>query len=59
AQYVRKTECFCFSPQPFASGEQKMMPVRFLIDPALPPEIETVTLSYTFFDATGLAQAGG
>ncbi len=57
AQYVRKTECFCFSPQDFASGEHKIMPVRFLIDPALPPEVETITLSYTFFDATGLARS--
>lgn len=56
AAYVRKTECFCFTPQPFAKGEHKIMPVRFLIDPALPKNVETVTVSYTFFDATGLAQ---
>lgn len=59
AQYVRKTECFCFTPQPFASGEHKVMPVRFLIDPDIPKNIDTVTLSYTFFDATGLAEVGG
>lgn len=56
ASYVRKTECFCFSPQPFAKGEHKVMPMRFLIDPDLPASIETITLSYTFFDATGLAR---
>lgn len=56
AGYVRKTECFCFSPQPFASGEHKVMPVRFLVDPDLPEGIDTITLSYTFFDATGLAR---
>lgn len=58
AKYVRKTECFCFSQQEFPAGVRKDMPVRFMLDPALPPEVQNVTLSYTFFDATGLAQAG-
>ncbi len=56
AEFVRKTECFCFSPQPFAKGEHKLMPVRFLIDPAVPADVDTITLSYTFFDATRFAQ---
>lgn len=56
ARYVRKTECFCFSQQTLDAGEYKKMPVRFMLDPALPPEVTTVTLSYTLFDATGLAQ---
>ena len=30
------------------------MPVQFILDPTLPKEINTVTLSYTFFD-TGIA----
>jgi cytochrome c oxidase assembly protein subunit 11 len=55
-KYLRKTECFCFRQQPFAAGEEKHMPVRFMLDPELPPEVETVTLSYTFFDATEFAQ---
>ncbi len=54
-QYLRKTECFCFTQQNFAAGEGKDMPVRFVIDPALPAHVDTVTLSYTFFDATNLA----
>jgi cytochrome c oxidase assembly protein subunit 11 len=29
------------------------MPVVFLIDPKLPREINTVTLSYTFFEVNG------
>ncbi len=58
AAYVRKTECFCFSPQPFAKGEHKLMPVRFLVDPAVPADVDTITLSYTFFDATRFAQVG-
>ena len=49
-QYLKKTECFCFSEQAFGPGEQKIMPVRFVIDPDLPDEYKTVTLAYTFFD---------
>ena len=56
APHLRKTECFCFSQQPFKAGEEKHMPVKFMLDPALPKGIDTVTLSYTFFDVTKLAQ---
>ena len=56
APHLRKTECFCFNQQPFKPGEAKHMPVRFMLDPELPAGIETVTLSYTFFDVTKLAQ---
>ena len=55
-KYLKKTECFCFRQQPFAAGEEKHIPVRFMLDPELPPDVETVTLSYTFFDATEFAQ---
>ncbi len=50
ASYFKKTECFCFTQQKFAPGEAKAMPVRFVVDPALPKHINTLTLSYTFFD---------
>jgi cytochrome c oxidase assembly protein subunit 11 len=56
AQYLRKTECFCFSRQAFAAGEEKHMPVVFMLDPALPADIDRLTLAYTFFDVTDLAQ---
>lgn len=56
APHLRKTECFCFKQQPFKPGEEKHMPVRFMLDPELPPGTDTVTLSYTFFDVTELAQ---
>jgi cytochrome c oxidase assembly protein subunit 11 len=55
-KYLKKTECFCFRQQPFAAGEEKHMPVRFMLDPELPADVDTVTLSYTFFDATEFAQ---
>lgn len=51
ARYFQKTECFCFTRQPLAAKEEKRMPVRFVLDPALPKEVGTVTLSYTFFNA--------
>jgi len=57
AKHLHKTECFCFNQQPFAANEEKQMPVRFMLDPELPRDVDTVTLSYTFFDVTQLAQS--
>lgn len=48
--FFRKTECFCFTPQKFAIGEQRSMPVRFVVDPALPKHLDRITLSYIFYD---------
>ena len=53
--YFRKTECFCFTPQHFAIGEGRDMPVRFFIDPSLPKHIDRITLAYTFYDSQALA----
>lgn len=47
--YFSKTECFCFTAQTLLAGEARDMPVRFIIDPDLPDDIKTITLSYTFF----------
>ena len=49
SQYFVKTECFCFTAQTLAAGESRDMPVRFIVDPALPADVNTLTLSYTFF----------
>jgi cytochrome c oxidase assembly protein subunit 11 len=51
--YFKKTECFCFSQQTLAPKESRDMPVRFVIEPDVPEEIKTLTLSYTFFEAPG------
>ncbi|MFM7396457.1 MAG: cytochrome c oxidase assembly protein [Gammaproteobacteria bacterium] len=48
--FFRKTECFCFVPQSFAKNEERIMQVRFVIDPNLPKSIDRVTLSYVFYD---------
>ena len=55
AGYLRKTECFCIDRQPLAANESRVMPMRFVIDPDLPDYVDTINLSYTFFDATNLA----
>jgi cytochrome c oxidase assembly protein subunit 11 len=50
ARYFHKTECFCFKPQNFAAGEGRDMALRFIVDADLPPEVDRVTLAYSFFD---------
>ncbi len=52
AQYLKKTECFCFNRQTFDGRETKRMPVQFVLDPAIPEKFNDVTLAYTFFDVT-------
>jgi cytochrome c oxidase assembly protein subunit 11 len=55
--YFSKTECFCFTAQTLQAGEARDMPVRFIIDPALPAGVKTVTLSYTFYKNDTLTAA--
>jgi cytochrome c oxidase assembly protein subunit 11 len=49
-RYFRKLDCFCFARQTLQPGETRAMPVVFVIDPAAPREIATISLSYTFFE---------
>ena len=51
--YFKKTECFCFTQQTLGPGERRNMPVRFIVDPKMPQNIKTMTLSYTFFQIKG------
>jgi cytochrome c oxidase assembly protein subunit 11 len=50
AQYLRKTECFCFVPQHFGRDEERELVVRFSVDRELPAGIDRLTLSYAFYD---------
>ncbi|WP_197474015.1 cytochrome c oxidase assembly protein, partial [Oleiphilus sp. HI0066] len=45
-------ECFCFTRQLLKAGEEVLMPLRFVVDEALPDHLGTLTLSYTLFDQT-------
>ena len=50
AAHFNKLECFCFNQYTLAPGEKKQWPVAFVIDPKLPKDVKTITLSYTFFE---------
>ena len=55
ASHFKKSECFCFERQQLKAGERKEMPVRFVIDRDLAPDVGTVTLSYTFFNVDAVS----
>ena len=50
AAHFTKIECFCFDKQELKAHETREMPVRFVVDSKLSPEVKTLTLSYTFFN---------
>jgi cytochrome c oxidase assembly protein subunit 11 len=56
AEFFHKTECFCFNQQPLDGRSSAEMPLQFIIDRDLPADISTITLSYTLFDVTDMAQ---
>ncbi|WP_374351067.1 cytochrome c oxidase assembly protein [Chitinimonas sp.] len=56
ASHFKKLDCFCFTQQRFAAGESRKMPVVFMVDPALPVDVNTITLSYSFFEVEGAAK---
>ncbi|TFW19742.1 cytochrome c oxidase assembly protein [Massilia arenosa] len=51
--HFKKVECFCFKQQTLKPNEAKQYPVVFYVDPALPKDVKTITLSYTFFEVAG------
>ena len=55
--HFNKLECFCFNEYTLAPGESKRWPVVFVIDPRLPKDVSTITLSYTFFEVQGKVAA--
>ncbi len=57
AEYFHKTECFCFNQQPLEGNSSAEMPLQFIVDQDLPRDIKTITLSYTIFDVTDMANS--
>lgn len=55
--HFNKMECFCFEEHTLKPGESKQWPVTFVIDPKLPKDVATITLSYTFFEVGGKVPA--
>jgi cytochrome c oxidase assembly protein subunit 11 len=55
--HFNKLECFCFNEYTLKPGETREWPVAFVIDPKLPRDVTTITLSYTFFEVGGKVPA--
>jgi cytochrome c oxidase assembly protein subunit 11 len=49
-EFFTKIECFCFQEQALTPHQIRQMPVVFIVDPNLPKDVKTITLSYTFFE---------
>ncbi|MEO8463957.1 MAG: cytochrome c oxidase assembly protein [Gammaproteobacteria bacterium] len=52
AKYFNKTECFCFTSQQFQPLEERELKVAFMVAPQLPDDVDTLSLSYTYFDVS-------
>ena len=62
--YFSKIDCFCFAEQELKPGESVELPVSFFVETSIESapsmeDINTVTLSYTFFELEKSVAAGG
>ena len=51
SEHFQKIECFCFSSQEFVANESRSLPLQFIVSPDLPEYVDTITLSYTYFES--------
>jgi cytochrome c oxidase assembly protein subunit 11 len=58
-QFFKKLDCFCFKQQTLQPGESRQMPVVFVIESGLPQDVNTITLSYSFFEVEGATKKAG
>lgn len=56
-KYLAKIECFCFRQQTLKPGEERNMPLRFVVNSAIPDNIEILTITYRFIDSHYKAEA--
>jgi len=62
-KYFNKIQCFCFTEQTLAPGQEVTMPVLYYVDPAMLDDpnmkgVEQITLSYTFHRTSQAGTAG-
>ena len=50
-KYLAKIECFCFRQQTLKPGEEREMPLRFVVNSAMPDNIAVLTMTYRFIDS--------
>lgn len=47
--FFETIQCFCFTEQTLAAGEEKDMPLIFRVDFTVPPDVAAFTNGYTFY----------
>lgn len=55
-KYLAKVECFCFRQQTLKPGEEREMPLRFVVNSSIPGNITVLTMTYRFIDSQYKAQ---
>jgi cytochrome c oxidase assembly protein subunit 11 len=56
-KYVDLTQCFCFQSQHYPAHQTVNLPLSFTVTPDLPPDVHTITFSYTLFPTQNAPRA--